>query len=109
MRETSRIVTMLAALLLAACGGPEDTPDKAAGENTGNGVRRPAVYSVPAPSEWPSAEERRLKPDHAPTPYTVAMIREGCRNGRTALFRFQMYGKESFQRFRIQAAVHTGP
>ena len=38
-------------------------------------------------------EENRMKPDHAPTPFSAAEIREGCPNGRTTRYRIEMAGK----------------
>ncbi len=38
-------------------------------------------------------EKNRMKPDHAPTPFSAAEIREGCPNGRTTKYRIEMAGK----------------
>lgn len=37
---------------------------------------------------------RRLKPGHAPTPYTAGEIREGCPPGRTLTWRVDVEGQE---------------
>jgi hypothetical protein len=38
-------------------------------------------------------EKNRMKPDHAPTPFSAAEIRDGCPNGRTIKHRIEMAGK----------------
>ena len=35
-------------------------------------------------------DERRLKPDHARTPFTAAQIREACPEGRTSTYRLEV-------------------
>ncbi len=44
-------------------------------------------------------ESHRLRPDHLPTPFSAAQIREGCPAGRTILMREEEPGEEpSFRR-----------
>lgn len=38
-------------------------------------------------------EKNRMKPDHAPTPFNAAEIRDGSPNGRTTKYRIEMAGK----------------
>ena len=45
------------------------------------------------------AESHRLRPDHLPTPFSAAQIREGCPAGRTILIREESAGEApSFRR-----------
>lgn len=46
-----------------------------------------------APDEKPAEDPRRLKPDHAPTPYTADEIRDACPEGRVSVFRTEGKGK----------------
>ena len=44
-------------------------------------------------------ESHRLRPDHLPTPFSAAQIRDGCPAGRTILIREETAGEEpSFRR-----------
>ena len=48
------------------------------------------VASAHGEEAKPKARDpRRLKPDHAPTPYTADQIRDGCRDGRTSTYRIE--------------------
>lgn len=47
-------------------------------------------------------EANRMKPEHAPTPFSADEIRKGCPNGRINTFRIEIPGKDpvlSYQRF----------
>jgi hypothetical protein len=47
--------------------------------------------------------ENRMRPDHAPTPFSAAEIREGCPAGRVSIFRVESpTGGESLLAFRFQ-------
>jgi len=50
----------------------------------------PAALLCAAPED-----ERRLEPGHAPTPYTAAQIREGCPQGRKAVYLVEAPGREA--------------
>lgn len=50
-----------------------------------------------ARAEETPADPRRLKPDHAPTPYTAEQIREGCPAGRISTFKHERAGQPSSQ------------
>ena len=62
-----------------------------------------------APPTDPSAEERRLQPDHAPTPYTAERIREGCPDGRVSTFLIEVAGRPPMvQVFRFSGGDKEG-
>ena len=53
--------------------------------------------------EGEKPDPRRLKPGHAPTPYTAEEIRKGCPEGRVSTYRIEIPGKDAFRqtyRFR---------
>jgi hypothetical protein len=54
------------------------------------------------------AEARRLKPDHAPTPFSAARIREGCPSGRVSTFLIEQGGHKVLQVFRFVKADAEG-
>ncbi len=43
------------------------------------------------------ADEKRLEPDHAPTPFTAAEIRTGCPEGRMAVYLLEAPGREAIK------------
>jgi len=47
-----------------------------------------SVLALAAPES--SEEARRLRPDHAPTPFTADEIREACPEGRTDTYRIEL-------------------
>ena len=55
-----------------------------------------SAEDAPEP-EWPSAEARTMRADHAPAPYTAEQIRQGCRTGRKITWRHSPIGQPSFQ------------
>ena len=61
-----------ALVLLAGCG-----PEGPAKEGTGSTSTSTAT-ELRGPADWPSAEERRLDPNHVPTPYSVDQLRLAC-------------------------------
>jgi hypothetical protein len=64
---------------------------------------------VETASPWPSADARRMRPEHAPTPFTADQIREACPVGRRSTFRVEMPGRAPFlQTFHFTAADAKG-
>lgn len=58
---------------------------------------------------WPSVEARRMRPEHAPTPFTADQIRAACPVGRRSTFRVEMPGRTPFlQTFHFTAADDEG-
>jgi hypothetical protein len=82
-RVLRTLVLATCALALAACGGD-------GGSRWGDA--------------WPTAEERRMKPEDAPSPFTAAQIRAGCEDGRTSTFRLEVPGAPT----RLQTFRFTG-
>lgn len=65
----------------------------------------PACRSAGGPSD----ADRRLQPDHAPTPYTAAQIRSGCPAGREVTFLLEAAGKPAtHQILRFVKCDETG-
>jgi hypothetical protein len=57
----------------------------------------------------PTAEERTMRPDHAPTPYTAAQIHDACRPGRMSKYMVELAGSDSrHQIFRFRSADAEG-
>mgnify|MGYP001826674428 CR=1 FL=1 len=87
MIQQSVVPLLLMALLLASCGGEEPPPA----------------------DDWPSEEDRRMRPEHAPTPFTAEQIRAACPAGRRSTFRIEMPGRTPFlQTFHFTAADAKG-
>ena len=87
--RTARTTVILAGLvaLLVACGEKE----------------------VATVTSWPSEAERRMRPEHAPTPFTAEQIREACPVGRRSTFRVEIPGRTPIlQTFHFTAADAEG-
>ena len=85
MNRRATAVLAGALVLLSGCG--ERDPEGAA--------------TVP----WPSEDARRMRPEHAPTPFTAEQIRAACPVGRRSTFRVEMPGRTPFlQTFHFTAA-----
>ncbi|MDJ0521976.1 MAG: hypothetical protein QNJ90_07860 [Planctomycetota bacterium] len=94
------LLGLLLLALVAGCGeadGP--TPAKKAS---------PPMDPTAKPADWPSAEARRLKPDHHPTPFTAAQIRTGCPDGRVLTVRMEVGGNELLYRWRFDGGDAEG-
>jgi hypothetical protein len=61
-----------------------------------------------APDEKPAEDPRRLKPDHAPTPYTADEIRAACPEGRMNVYRTEGKGKVAVTSMRFVKCDEKG-